>query len=391
MSRFIIAAAALIAFAAHGADGYPDPKTNPDSPLMLDGPWVPKDTHTIDFFDLPRIPYEHAIVSDVRRSDGVNQHNYLAFHDGQYWIIWSDGPGVEDRVGQRVKYATSPDGLEWSVPEFLTPIPPHSAPDSPVYNTRSAEGYRWIARGLWNRDDELLALASLDEAAEFFGPSLELHAFSFDKDSKTWSDRGVVYDNAINNFAPKKIATGEWMMSRRTYDRNVYFLVGGVKAIDQWDAFPVVFFDDPNLKAEEPYWWKLPDDNLVALFRDNKRSGYLFRSFSTDNGRSWSAPAKTNFPDATSKFNATQLSDGRYVLVSDANPAKRDPLCLSISDDGLVFNKMGYLTGGRWIDYPHVMEHDGYLFVAFAGWKKQTCEVLKIRIKDLAVLDVQGK
>jgi hypothetical protein len=81
------------------------------------------------------------------------------------------------------------------------------------------------------------------------------------------------------------------------------------------------------------------------------------------------------------------LSDGRYVLVSNANPKQRDPLALSVSDDGIVFDRMGYLAGGRWVDYPHAIEHDGYVLVAFAGWKKQSCEILKIKIADLSVLD----
>ncbi|MCA9418818.1 MAG: exo-alpha-sialidase, partial [Candidatus Omnitrophica bacterium] len=97
-----------------------------------------------------------------------------------------------------------------------------------------------------------------------------------------------------------------------------------------------------------------------------------------------------NFPDATSKFNGLQLSDGRFVLVSNANPKKRDPLVLSISDDGMVFNKMGWLIGGRRVDYPHVIEHDGHLLVAFSG-AKSTVEVLKIDLKDLSVLDSQGE
>jgi hypothetical protein len=371
------------------AQDYPHPVDNPESPLMLQAPWVPEDPGSIDFEALPKIPSQHAIVSDARPVNGVNQHNYLIHHDGRYWVMWSDGPAVEDRVGQRVKYATSEDGVAWAEPQYLTPIPPKSGPDSPHYNTRSKEGFRYISRGLWLREGELLALASLDEADGFFGESLELHAFRFNTETKGWDDLGVVYYNTINNFPPKKIPTGEWLMSRRTWDRNVHFLVGGVEAFDTWESYPVVMYGDSRLQAEEPYWWVLPDGNLLALYRDNKYSKRLFRAFSTDNGRTWSAPVKTNFPDATSKFNGTRLSDGRYVLVSNANPKKRDPLVLSLSDDGIVFNKMGYLVGGRWVDYPHVIEHDGHLLVAFAGWKKQTCEVLKIRLEDLSVLDVQ--
>jgi len=147
---------------------------------MLSGTWLPEDSHQLDFLALPKVPSEHVIISDVhakgsssatldKKAGGVNQHNYLVHHDGQFWAMWSDGPGIEDRVGQRVKFATSPDGLKWSTPQHLTPIPPNSGPDSPHYGTRTDKGMRWISRGFWKRDGELLALASLDEAAGFFG------------------------------------------------------------------------------------------------------------------------------------------------------------------------------------------------------------------------------
>lgn len=382
---------------------YPDPHKNPESPLMLSGDWF-ETPHEIDFEKLPRIPSVHSVVSDVRAggvnhqsfsdaqsSGGVNQHSYITFYDGIFLVMWSDGPGVEDRVGQVVKYATSLDGVQWTEPKFLTNYPAGSEPESPHFNTRTAEGFRWISRGFWHRDGELLALASLDEAAGFFGPSLELLAFKWDGKSETWTDAGLVCDNAINNFAPKRLPTGEWMMSRRKYDyktSGIEFLVGGIDGIDKWESFPVLG-SASELDAEEPYWWVLPDgNNLMALFRDNRKSGYLFRSFSVDNGRTWSKPVRTNFPDARSKFNGLRMSDGRYILVSNPNPQKRDPLALSISEDGMVFTKMGYLTGGRHIDYPHVMEHEGYLYVVFAGSVKQMIEVLKVKISDLDKLDM---
>ncbi len=361
----------------------PHPVNNPMSPLMLAGDWVPDDTHQIDYEKLPRVPANFRVVSDVKKTNGVNQHNYLVHHGGKFWIMWSDGPGVEDRVGQRVKYATSDDGLNWSTPAYMTPLPPGSG-KAAIHGTRTNEGFRYIARGFWQRGDDLIALAALDEAAEFFGPGLELHGFRFNEADKTWKDIGVIADDAINNFAPTKIATGEWVMTRRKYGykkTGIEFLVGGVDSINAWKSFPV-FGSMEGLSAEEPDWWVLPDNNLVALFRDNLRSGFLFRSFSSDNARTWSKPVRTNFPDARSKFSGIRLKDGRYALVSNANPAKRDPLVLSISDDGIVFNKMYYLTGGRHIDYPHIIEHDGCLLIAFAG-EKQSVEVMKIRLSDI--------
>ena len=365
----------------------PHPVSAPHSPLMLAGDWLPADPRQIDFGKLPRVPSKHVVVSDVSAAKRVNQHNYLAHYGGKLWLMWSDGPGVEDRAGQRVKFATSPDAITWSQPEFLTPPPPNSGSDSPHYGKRTAEGSRWISRGFWQRGGELLALASLDEAAGFFGPSLALHAFRLQADGKTWRDAGVISADTINNFPPHRLPTGEWLMSRRTHDyrrTGVFFLIGGTKALDDWQSVPVRGSSD-QLSAEEPLSWVLPDGNLAALFRDNRRSGYLYRSFSIDHGRSWSTPVQTNFPDATAKFHGLRLRDGRYVLVSNANPRKRDPLTIAVSDDGLVFTRLAYLVGGRHVDYPHVLEHEGNLLVAFAGGK-QSVELLHIRVDDLQML-----
>ena len=83
-------------------------------------------------------------------------------------------------MGQRGKFATSRDGVRWSDSAFLTPTPPDSEVGSEFYGTRSDKGMRYISRGFWQREGELLALASLDEAAGFFGPGLALHAFRFE-------------------------------------------------------------------------------------------------------------------------------------------------------------------------------------------------------------------
>ena len=372
------------------ADGRPHPVGNPQSALMLEGDWTPENPHDIDFHSLPRIPSEHSVVSDVRGAGGarVNQHNYLVRFNGLFWAMWSDGPGEarvppeehynvvpgHDRADQRVSFATSEDGLSWSDIGDVA-----GEPD---------EGFGWIARGFWVRDGELLALVTRFNAPGYRGEGLQLHAFKPQTGNPRdgWKHQGLVFDNAMNNFPPKRLPTGEWMMSRRLHDRGVHYLVGGVEAFDKWQSYPVVDYEG-ELLAEEPYWWILPDGNLLALYRDNRRSGYLFRAFSTNNGRSWTDPVRTNFPDARSKFSGLRLEDGRYVLVSNPNPERRDPMALAVSDDGIVFTRMGYLVGGRHVDYPHVIEHDGHLYVAFAG-AKQTVEVLKIAITELDALEM---
>ena len=329
---------------------------DPASPLMLAGDWVPENPHDIDFDALPRIPSRHAVVSDVMAAGGnrVNQHNYLVHHAGRFWAMWSDGPGESrgygkvpghDRAGQHVSFATSDNGLTWGAIGNLT-----GAPD---------EGYGWIARGFWVRDGKLLALASRYQAPGYDGAGLSLHAFEAEAgEVPRWRHLGLVFDDALNNFPPKLLPGGEWMMSRRDGNQNVHFLVGGTAGFDRWTSYRAAPYKLRAERPEEPYWWVLPDErSILALFRDNSGSGYLLRAFSTDNGRNWTEPVRTNFPDAKSKFSGVRLPDGRYVLVSNPHPQRRDPLALSVSDDGVIFDRMGLLVSGRHVDYPHVIEH----------------------------------
>ena len=297
--------------------------------------------------------------------------------------MWSDGPGLpkpgatpeqhrnivpgHDRPNTRNSFATSKDGLTWTKPEDLTGPP-------------RIENHGWIARGLWKRDGELLALASHFNAPGYAGLGLSLEAFRWD--GAKWVEHGTVLDDSMNNFPPKRLPSGEWMMTRRDHQRQVSVMIGGTKAFDDWKIHPLAAYDGEG-RPEEPYWYLLPDEKtIVGLIRDNGGSKFLLRTTSRDNGRTWSEIVRTNFPDATSKFFVHRTSLGYYVMVSNSNPRGRNPLTLAISEDGLVFTKLFWLIGGRHIDYPHIIEHDGHLLVAFSG-AKQTMEVMKVSLDKL--------
>jgi len=354
---------------------------------MLELPGTGSDSARIDFTALSRVPTKHVVISDVRHRGGqwVHQHAYLAHFDDRYWAMWSDGPGVpkkgvtpqehrnvvpgHDRPVTRVSYATSDDGVDWSKPMDLSGPP----------RTR---GFGWIARGLWVRDEELLALASHFNAPGYTGKGLSLEAFRWDQTENQWLAIGTVLDDTLNDFPPKKLPSGEYMLSRRDHQRQVSVMIGGVESFDQWQIRPLASYNAEG-QPEEPYWYVLPDGvNLVGLIRDNGRSGHLLRTFSLDNGRSWSKIVRTNFSDATSKFFVLRRSRVYYAMVSNSNPDRRDPLTLAISHDGLVFTQLYHLVGGRHVDYPHMIEHDQHLWIAFSG-AKQTMELLKVGLDDV--------
>lgn len=360
----------------------PDPVKAPQSPIALDLPGSGTDVKAIDYAKLPLLKCEHAVVSAPDEKWGFRLHNYLIHHDGKYWCSWSHGPVVEDHPTQHVRYATSTDGLKWSEAKVLIPEP--------------KEPYAYIARDFWLHNGEFLALAAhyRDRGAFGVNKELKLEAYVYDKPSDSWKFKGVMFENAINNFAPQKRPTGDWMVTRRDARFNVSMLVGGTKGIDDWKVVPL--FDrleaikNWKLSPDEPIWYDQPDKSMVALFRDNGGSSRLFRAFSTDNGQTWSQPVLTNYPNSSSKLYSLMTSKGTRVLISNANPKLgRRELHLAVSKDGLVYTKMAKLdipfTRIPTLQYPHAIEHDGHLLIAFSR-QKTSIEVVKVKLDDVEAL-----
>jgi sugar lactone lactonase YvrE len=358
--------------------------TSPLAP-MLNMPGSGEDPSLIQFTNLPVLNGAHALVSLGESPWIFRLHNYLTFFAGKYWCMWSRGPAVEDKATQNVHYSTSDDGLNWSA-------------DGEIVGPPSQPNFRYIARGFWVRDGELLALASLDEAnLGYFGPSLQLLAFKWNSTSQTWNQLGVVFDDAINNFPPQQLPGGDWAMIRRDHDQNVSLLAGGITSALDWQAFDIATANAaPPFVPQEPQFWLLPDTRMLCVFRDSGGSKRLFRSVSPDNGRTWSTPEQSNFPDADAKFFGMKTSRGYYILISNADPDGRNPLCLSTSDDGVTFTRMARLPvpvapqGGSFdatgtsgtVQYPHAMERNGQLLIAYSR-NKTAIEVIKLSLDEV--------
>jgi hypothetical protein len=368
---------------------------------ILNIPGSGTDPETIDYDALPRLKGDHAVINPVAFSPDykpgeklemnrmrLNLHNYLAYHDGKFWCIWSDGPKIEDWPTQEIKFATSEDGLNWSKAQSVTGTP--KAP------------YAFIARGLWVRDGKLLTLAAhyRDKGAFGANKELELWAYNWNAEAKKWEFLSKVYDNAINNFPPQKLPTGDWILTRRDARFNVTILIGGKDRLDNWREHRVVDLTEvKGFRPDEPIFWLMPDKSLNALFRDNGGSRRLFHSTSRDLGRTWTTPVLTNFPNSTSKIYSTGTSRGYRVMVSNANPKwGRRELHLSVSEDGKNFTRMArvdvpappaptgfesiwkkFSYGIASLQYPHVIEHDGHLWIALSRCKLQT-EVFRVSL-----------
>ncbi len=136
---------------------------------------------------------------------------------------------------------------------------------------------------------------------------------------------------------------------------------GGKDGITDWKAIPYSNYSvSPEIRPKELYWYFLPDGkNIACLFRNNAGKSIL-RSFSTDDGRSWTPAVVTNFPDASSKCFSVKASNGDYAMVSNARPEARYPLCLSLSKDGLVYQRMAVIDIPEKINKSHWYARKGY-------------------------------
>ena len=96
----------------------------------------------------------------------------------------------------------------------------------------------------------------------------------------------------------------------------------------KWNEF--YRFDDRDLI--QPTLIRRGASKLGLFFRPSGRSRHIWRSFSSDEGRSWSAPVWTALPNPLGGIGAF-FSQGRDSVVYNPSPDNRYRLSLSHSDD----------------------------------------------------------
>ena len=116
---------------------------------------------------------------------------------------------------------------------------------------------------------------------------------------------------------------------------------------------------------------QLKDGRIVMLMRA-EYGGFLWRTESNDNGRTWADAWQTDIPNPTSLPALIRLPDGRIALIHNAvggvvgANAKRDPLSIWLSDDEMQSwcVKDDVITGGS-LAYPCPLILDGRLVFSY--------------------------
>lgn len=114
---------------------------------------------------------------------------------------------------------------------------------------------------------------------------------------------------------------------------------------------------------------ELPGNRMVMLIRADKLGGVLFRSDSSDGGRTWTKARPTDIPNPGSKATLYSLGGEAVALLHNPNPKVRNPLSLWISFDGMKtwpYRRDLATTPGR-LNYPDgfVSRDRKYLHLAY--------------------------
>lgn len=311
-----------------------------------------------------------------------NLHSYVTYFDGRFWASWSSGPVDEDSGAQTIRYATSQDGHRWDYGGILA-----DDPDGP-----EGAGY-WIARGIFVRDGRLQALNAFRGGPTQTpqGRAERSTLVRFEWTGTRWENRGTYLDDCLSNYPPTELK-GRLFMTCRDGFSKVHTALADSRAGTRWSLTPLPVVP-PGDRMSEPSEYVDSEGVAHMIFRDQGSSKYLFRSLSRDGGKTWTAPVRTNYPDATSKNLAGRLSNGWYYLISNPSQKRRDPLVISFSRDGWVFERPKALRMGvakqrlpgrgknPGFQYPHAVEKDGSLWVIY-NVNQEDIEISEFRIAD---------
>lgn len=342
-----------------------------------------------DISSLPLIPCETSTVYRAKEGEWqFNLHSYLTYYDDKFWAMWSSGRINEDDRDQVIHYSTSSNGHNWTIPGIITSSP------------EAADGLPGsvVARGLFQSNGKLCALvAYMDHviiSRDVYKKSwANLSLMRFEWDGEKWLEGGIYLDDCMNNYPPCPIKDRLFMTRRDGQSRKVYTVLSNTVKGELWTSTALPG-EPPADRMGEPTWYIGPDEVVHIIFRDMRREGFLYHSTSLDDGVTFSAPLKTNYPDTPGKSFTGRLSSDEYYLIG--NPEKtRDPLAITFSRDGWSFMNAALLRhnapdlrfpgrakNNRTFQYPHAIEHDGSLWVIYAT-NKEDIEISEFKLRDL--------
>jgi predicted neuraminidase len=194
-------------------------------------------------------------------------------------------------------------------------------------------------------------------------------------DGRSWYDRKTLPAGGIGPVKNKPVALLDGGMLCPSSSEHKRWRIHFEMSSNQGQSWQTIgpINDGLNDGAIQPAVLQHKDGRLQALCRAQK-AGAILQTWSSDQGRTWSALQPTVLDNPNSGIDAVTLRDGRFALVYNPLKKGRHKLNLAVSMDGLQWQDKVRLedqvTGE--FSYPAIIQaKDGLLHITYT-YKRET-------------------
>lgn len=340
---------------------------------------------------------QHAQVWEPKsRKDGAFNHYAALIHfKGRWFAMWGNHQFGEDRIGQRILFASADQWNDWPEPNVLFDSPtPMKAKKGGIH----LKSDRWMII-----DNRLYAIVYVHGVGRYrIAKEVAIDG--------TPGDPILLQEPRDRNSLPEYFDKDIEVDSQLSEKVSLWYQQQS--KVSWWGqstmGLPSKGIDGANLI--EPFTWMAADGLPVLAMRSfptrkshtihNNRL-YVARG---DGKGNWQTPRPSNIPDSPSRAEAIPAPDGSILLIGNQIAPKfdsalyldRDPLTVAISPDGLKFTRVLALRSGSpktWkfsgirsrnlgFAYPSNLIHNGHLY-SFYSVGKEFMEITRAPLSSI--------
>jgi Neuraminidase (sialidase) len=296
-------------------------------------------------------------VSFIRGNAGWSHHQgpgLYQYSDGRLIMLWT-AYDVEECNNNNVMLCTISDdnGQRWSEPEVFMAAPGANVSHAFQVQLKGSENAIMVNREAFYVGAEIDPVTKrVLKWADYSKSTNRIIMRKSPDIGKTWNfGKELNYENIIPNHRPPFYGAPQDLLQLESGNllMPVCFLAPDKKNPQHYDA-AFLLSDDNGETWERTHILTVPEErgameptiveikpNELFCFLRNK-SGYLYKTTSSDGGESWTAPVKTDIPTPESICKLLKLQSGKVLLVwnnqSSATQRPRYPLVCALSEDG---------------------------------------------------------